>query len=333
MRPRKIHKNDRVGGKMNDQIKSSITIITLITLICISLLIVISISPLIISNQSPKSVQITPPQKVMPIPAFTPTPTPTPIPHTDPMITLARFDYNNDASLDANELAKLKDIYFMGGLTPEQESAYIEILGRLPRKTPSPKETILREPLQPPQPQDPPQLQETSPQELPQPRKTPPPSPFNQFTQTPIPKNYYSSNNTLPTNESMYDFLANSKWVDEYELNAWDCSQMSAYMEYILENSGYHTVIRIAKVEGSNNSHAWILVEFNQEWLAYECTDRFWVFPDEETALKYSTSQTYYCNPSMYDAGIEYEDIYELWDDYQYRDGREIFISEFGWWK
>ena len=80
------------------------------------------------------------------------------------------------------------------------------------------------------------------------------------MSNSPIPSDYYSHDCKLPTDQSMQEYLANSEWVDDYEINAWDCSQMAAYMEFMLENCGYHVVIRAAEVEGEEYGHAWILV-------------------------------------------------------------------------
>jgi len=152
------------------------------------------------------------------------------------------------------------------------------------------------------------------------------------YNMMPIPEEYYSQGCMLPTDMSMQEYLADSRWTDDYqyEANAWDCSQMAAYMEWMLENCGYHVVIRLADVEGKENGHAWILVEFEQGMLAYECTGRYWVYPSKEIGRSYN-SDSY--NPSMYYAGIEYESIYNIRDDYKgYIDGEEAFLEEFGWW-
>ena len=149
----------------------------------------------------------------------------------------------------------------------------------------------------------------------------------------PIPDNYYSQPCELPTDQSMQEYLANSDWLDDYDVGGWDCSQMAVYMEFMLENCGYHTVIREADMEGEQYGHAWILVEFKQGWLAYECTGRYWVYPDEATAKSYDPYGTVHWNPSKYDAGVQYESIYDIWDGYKwYGNGEAAFLKECGWW-
>ncbi len=150
---------------------------------------------------------------------------------------------------------------------------------------------------------------------------------------SPIPGDYYLQDCKLPTDQSMQKYLANSDWVDDYEMGGWDCSQMAAYMEFMLENCGYNVVIRVADVEGEDYGHAWILVEFKEGMLAYECTSRHWVYPSESVARSYEPHSYVYWCPSMYDAGVRYESIYDIWNDYkQYSNGEKGFLNEFGWW-
>ena len=150
---------------------------------------------------------------------------------------------------------------------------------------------------------------------------------------SPIPNDYYSQDCELPTDQSMQEYLANSEWIDDYDAGGWDCSQMAAYMEFMLENCGYNVVIRAADVEGEEYGHAWILVEFQEGMLAYECTTRHWVYPSEALARSYEPFSYVYWSPSMYDAGVRYESIYDIWNDYkQYSNGEEAFLQEYGWW-
>ena len=167
---------------------------------------------------------------------------------------------------------------------------------------------------------------------------TPIPTTSQQFSKSesntvPIPDDYYSQDCELPTDQSMHEYLSNSHWIEDYEENSWDCSQMAAYMEFMLENCGYHVVIRVADVEDEQYGHAWILIEFQQGWFAYECTDRYWVYPNEAVARSYDPYGYVHWNPSMYDAGIQYESIYDVWEDHKwYSNGEEAFSQEYGWW-
>lgn len=170
----------------------------------------------------------------------------------------------------------------------------------------------------------------------PTPMKTPkyiPPSSVIPSNTDPIPSDYYSQNCELPTDQSMQEYLSNSEWLEDYDAGGWDCSQMSAYMEFMLENCGYHTIIVEAETDYSEHGHAWILVEFQQGWLAYECTDRYWVYPNEEVARSYEPYNTVYWNPSCYTSGIQYENIHDVWRNYQqYSNGKDVFVTEYGWW-
>lgn len=171
-----------------------------------------------------------------------------------------------------------------------------------------------------------------------EPAPTPIPTTSQQFSKSesntvPIPDDYYSQDCELPTDQSMQEYLSNSHWVEDYEENSWDCSQMAAYMEFMLENCGYNVVIREADVAGEQYGHAWILVEFKEGWLAYECTERYWVYPNEAVARSYDPYGHVYWNPSMYDAGVQYDTIYDVWEYCRwYSNGEEAFLQEYGWW-
>jgi hypothetical protein len=56
------------------------------------------------------------------------------------------------------------------------------------------------------------------------------------------------------------DFLAGQKWTKPYQEDVFDCSEMSAELEWILENEGWHTIIVISVLYG----HAWLLVETSE---------------------------------------------------------------------
>ena len=150
---------------------------------------------------------------------------------------------------------------------------------------------------------------------------------------TPIPDDYYNSDFVLPEDMTVKEFLNSAEWTQDYEADSWDCSQMSAFMEFALENLGYHTVIRTARKADGDRGHAWILVEFKEGWLAYECTGRYWVYPSEDVARSYDPYGYVHWNPSMYDAGVQYESIYDVWEYYQqYSNGEEEFEQEWAWW-
>jgi len=94
----------------------------------------------------------------------------------------------------------------------------------------------------------------------------------------------------------------------KYEKNITDCSEMSAYWEWYLENEGYHTLfIWTNHIFGDN--HMWLLVE----------TDIGYV------ALETSWEQHAIIKTENYFEGQTCEDIYEA---------IKVFgISEVDWWK
>jgi len=57
------------------------------------------------------------------------------------------------------------------------------------------------------------------------------------------------------------------KWLKQYEENIFDCSEMSAFLEYWLENKGFNTDIV------TNADHSWIIVETERgNWVHVEST-------------------------------------------------------------
>lgn len=60
-------------------------------------------------------------------------------------------------------------------------------------------------------------------------------------------------------------------WASLYHVNVFDCSEMSAFLEYILENKGFTTKIAVGGTELGN--HAWLFVYFGgNEWQPVEST-------------------------------------------------------------
>ncbi len=69
-------------------------------------------------------------------------------------------------------------------------------------------------------------------------------------------------------------------WRKEYQLNIFDCSEMSAYLERDLEDAGFHTRIAVGKTPGKPEiRHAWLLVEAEAgKYMPVEATNLSVVF-------------------------------------------------------
>ena len=67
--------------------------------------------------------------------------------------------------------------------------------------------------------------------------------------------------------------------------------------------------------------------------LAYECTGRYWVYPNEAVARSYDPYGYVYWCTDFYTAGMRYESIHDVWNYYKhYSNGEEEFLEEYGWW-
>lgn len=106
----------------------------------------------------------------------------------------------------------------------------------------------------------------------------------------------------------------NKTWKEEvYKAGIFDCSEMSAFLEWYLENKGWHTKIKVGKsVDGSGGRHAWLLVETRKgKYMPVEATQ--W-------------SIVYWDNPffeNYFDAERNFETIQEA---------LEYSPTGFDWW-
>lgn len=82
----------------------------------------------------------------------------------------------------------------------------------------------------------------------------------------PPPNWYYNSPCQQPAGVSLEEWLPNLEWVP-YEYGVYDCTEMSARIEWLAENCGYDAVI------GCNENHCWVLIE----GVAFEPTGNYWV--------------------------------------------------------
>lgn len=129
-----------------------------------------------------------------------------------------------------------------------------------------------------------------------------------------IPSDYYNQSNILPPKIDIISYMETFKWEMiemNYSEGNFDCSQMSAYWEFVLENSGYNTTICY------DNNHSWILVEINETTtLAYETTTCYWINTNK--------------NHEYYSPKYIYDSIYEIHDDYG--TDEQTFLEECAWW-
>ena len=233
---------------------------------------------------------------IVPVIVSTPLYTPVTTTYIDPLI---RYDIDNDDTLDEFELKVIETDYHYKRLTKTESDCFISILGYTPVINPMP---VINPPV-------------TSPNSIPI-RVLPTIS-----TQISIPSDYYNQGTILPTNVGIYEYLEYFDWSlmpNEYgyKQGAFDCSQMSAMLECILENSGYNTMIY------SNNNHAWIMVEFKEGWLASECTGCYWVYPNEDVAWSYNPNGGFVYDPDYYTPDYVFESIYDVGN----------FMNDFAWW-
>jgi len=109
------------------------------------------------------------------------------------------------------------------------------------------------------------------------------------------------------------DELEGLEWIEPYQEGVFDCSEMSAYLEWYLENEGWHTYIVCGEAPWDGGYHAWLLVETSLDhYMPVESTNIEVVWWDDPHFDDYFT----------YD--YEFETIQEA---VAYSE------SEFDWWK
>lgn len=78
---------------------------------------------------------------------------------------------------------------------------------------------------------------------------------------SPVPDWYYTSQCQQPDDVSLEQWLPHALPIEEYEKNVFDCSELSAYAEWLAENCGYDTIIVVARRPGKLGRHSWVVVE------------------------------------------------------------------------
>jgi hypothetical protein len=109
------------------------------------------------------------------------------------------------------------------------------------------------------------------------------------------------------------EYLDRWQWIEgTYISGEFDCSEMSAYLEWKLENEGYHTLIVTGNTPWGGGRHAWLLVETSDgKYMPVEATTYSIVY----------WSDTYFDNYFVYDH--QFEGIQEALD---------YGPNEFDWW-
>jgi hypothetical protein len=113
---------------------------------------------------------------------------------------------------------------------------------------------------------------------------------------------------------NLEDYLNRWQWTEgTYIAGEFDCSEMSAYLEWKLENEGYNTLIMIGDSPFGLGKHAWLLVETSVEgYIPVESTTYSIVY----------WWDTYFDNYFVYD--YQFENIQEALD---------YSPNEFDWWQ
>jgi len=109
------------------------------------------------------------------------------------------------------------------------------------------------------------------------------------------------------------DELYGLEWLHPYQEGVFDCSEMTAYLEWHLENEGWNAIIVAGDTPFDSGRHAWLLVE----------TSEGHYMPVESTTIEV----VWWSNPDF--------DDYFIYD-YEFETIQEAIAyneNEFDWWK
>jgi hypothetical protein len=109
------------------------------------------------------------------------------------------------------------------------------------------------------------------------------------------------------------DYLTGRKWIKPYQEGVFDCSEMSAALEWELENEGWHTIIVVGNSPFGSGRHAWLLVE----------TSEGHYMPVETTSMSVVWGE----NPD-FDNYFVYDHSFET-----IQEALKYNETEFDWWK
>lgn len=122
---------------------------------------------------------------------------------------------------------------------------------------------------------------------------------------TNVPEPYYISVPQQYDINILQEYLQQREWKRNYEPDVFDCTEMSAFLERVLENEGFHTYIIVGQY--NNDWHAWLKVE---------------IAPQEYVVVE-ATTLTVIDNTYKYRETSQYETIYDV---------LEIEQSSVDWW-
>ena len=156
---------------------------------------------------------------------------------------------------------------------------------------------------------------------------------------TPIPEWYYKDSKCqIPMDASLLEWLTEYEWANKYERGEWDCSQMTAALEWHLENCGFETVMKQG-TGPSGGGHAWVSI-----WLrkGTVLSKEGHTAPKDGYYIYEATGRYFVTDPAKwhgYQAKHQFNDIYAAWDYYKDicltngKCGEEAFLDEYGWWE
>lgn len=113
--------------------------------------------------------------------------------------------------------------------------------------------------------------------------------------------------------DDLNEYLDRWEWIEgTFTKDVFDCSEMSAYIEWRLENEGYNTYIVCGESPSGSGYHAWLLVETSED--AYMPVEATWY-------------DVVWWDNAYFDNYYEYDHLFET-----IHDALDYSYNEFDWW-
>lgn len=145
-----------------------------------------------------------------------------------------------------------------------------------------------------------------------------------------IPEPYYTSAPQQYGVDALQEYLQQKKWSRDYEVDVFDCTEMSAFLERALENEGFHAYIMGGEFDG--NPHGWVKVQISPRTKPKSDKPRDIVMAaliDQEKSFVIVEATTLTII-TFYDA--EYSKYYEEHAHETIYDAMELCPSSYDWW-
>ncbi len=120
-----------------------------------------------------------------------------------------------------------------------------------------------------------------------------------------------------------------------YEINVFDCSEVTAYLEWNLENVGFKTRIAVGPIpwEPDSGYHAWVIVYTEEHTVAIEATALTGEYQFSQLFMRRTPGIVYLNDPLIPGWQNYYEGYDHLFENIYEATRNGVSIEEWNWWE